>query len=537
MARQIINNGESGLSVRTKINENFAELYGSLAVSVKDYGAIGDGVANDTAAIQAAVNWARSQTRGASVFFPRGTYLTDGVDCSNSNNAEFEKTIRLYGEGRFLSVIKPRIPNTVMLNLQGRNNAIVEKLMFDSTGTTNSQCAIFMARTTESGNCNNNTFIDLFCYGGFTKACVVSLAAESNSWDRCRFWNNNVPANHRTFYTSTRNNEIAVLPGFGTAIEGPNTDNTMVDCEFYAPFEGARVVQFARSAGYSMVGCSVITGVQNNARLVTYSDPVSGRWQGSVTWTACHFEGFGNNSAVHYLDQGSGEVIWHGIKSIGGYYVISDNDTTTVAEDFPFMDYDRQTLGVKPILENCTFTTPSTPPNSTGSRFYAWGLYSSTVDFTPNNADGNVHVFGTLIGSTVRATTFTGPAQRFVNCTYTVSANAIPTTGTWTQGTTIVRETPVVGQPTGWKVTVSGTLGTLSGKTGSITSGTNVLTVNNSSGMSVGQVIDVAGSSNGPYRITKIVGNVCYLDLAAGATVSGAAVTYFPATLVALQNL
>ena len=43
------------------------------AVSVKDFGAVGDGVADDTAAIQAAIN---SLAAGGTVYFPQGTYLT-----------------------------------------------------------------------------------------------------------------------------------------------------------------------------------------------------------------------------------------------------------------------------------------------------------------------------------------------------------------------------------------------------------------------------------------------------------------------------
>ena len=51
------------------------------AVSVKDFGAVGDGVTDDTAAIQAAVNYAESVTYDAYigahpvVFFPSGKYL------------------------------------------------------------------------------------------------------------------------------------------------------------------------------------------------------------------------------------------------------------------------------------------------------------------------------------------------------------------------------------------------------------------------------------------------------------------------------
>lgn len=41
--------------------------------NVKNFGAIGNGIANDTAAIQAAVDWAGSENRGA-IYFPPGTY-------------------------------------------------------------------------------------------------------------------------------------------------------------------------------------------------------------------------------------------------------------------------------------------------------------------------------------------------------------------------------------------------------------------------------------------------------------------------------
>src|SRR4051812_15456310 len=42
--------------------------------NVKDFGAVGDGVADDTAAIQAAVNWTSGANRGT-IFFPLGRYV------------------------------------------------------------------------------------------------------------------------------------------------------------------------------------------------------------------------------------------------------------------------------------------------------------------------------------------------------------------------------------------------------------------------------------------------------------------------------
>ena len=56
--------GATAQTVQTKL-----EQY----VSVKDFGAVGDGVANDTAAVQAAIDYAGS-LNGAEVFFPAGNY-------------------------------------------------------------------------------------------------------------------------------------------------------------------------------------------------------------------------------------------------------------------------------------------------------------------------------------------------------------------------------------------------------------------------------------------------------------------------------
>src|ERR1043165_4680572 len=45
----------------------------SEVINVKDWGAVGDGSTDDTAAIQAAINWTSDAFRGE-IFFPPGTY-------------------------------------------------------------------------------------------------------------------------------------------------------------------------------------------------------------------------------------------------------------------------------------------------------------------------------------------------------------------------------------------------------------------------------------------------------------------------------
>jgi len=58
----------TGSTTARSLANRFADV-----VNVKDFGAVGDGVADDTAAIQAAIN---SLSSGGSAFFPRGVYLT-----------------------------------------------------------------------------------------------------------------------------------------------------------------------------------------------------------------------------------------------------------------------------------------------------------------------------------------------------------------------------------------------------------------------------------------------------------------------------
>jgi hypothetical protein len=81
------------------VERNMKDAVAEIQVSVKNYGAVGNGVADDTAAIQAAV--ARAVTiGGAVVYFPPGTYLTSAAITIASTGVD------ILGAGSQASLIK-----------------------------------------------------------------------------------------------------------------------------------------------------------------------------------------------------------------------------------------------------------------------------------------------------------------------------------------------------------------------------------------------------------------------------------------------
>jgi hypothetical protein len=93
----------TGSTASRSLAERFAEVY-----NVKDWGAAGNGVANDTSSIQAAID-AASSAGGGKVFLPSGTYLV-GLAGTHSGGQPYgiklKSNVGLYGSGVYASIIK-----------------------------------------------------------------------------------------------------------------------------------------------------------------------------------------------------------------------------------------------------------------------------------------------------------------------------------------------------------------------------------------------------------------------------------------------
>jgi hypothetical protein len=103
--------------VSTNVENKLAQY-----VSVKDFGAVGDGVANDTTAIQAALNASNS------VYFPAGTYYI----ASTLNLPD--KNITLRGEGRSSKIIGSVSPLIAYNPAFTTNTPCIYDLSFEATG-------------------------------------------------------------------------------------------------------------------------------------------------------------------------------------------------------------------------------------------------------------------------------------------------------------------------------------------------------------------------------------------------------------------
>ena len=132
------------------------------ARSVKDCGAIGDGVTDDTAAVQAVLN---TET---DIYFPRGTYLVGNLLVRSSDNL-------IHGEG-FASVLLLKPGATGPLLNVGEHTVGMEKLAFYGGDTTDkSTTAISPAdRSAIAIRTQSPSWIDKILVKGFGRYWVYS---------------------------------------------------------------------------------------------------------------------------------------------------------------------------------------------------------------------------------------------------------------------------------------------------------------------------------------------------------------------------
>lgn len=115
--------------------------------NVRDYGAVGNGVANDTASVRDAVNAVTEE--GGIVYFPPGTYRV------RANEVCLRSKTWLLGAGDASLIV--RIPNTNagVFNARGASSIRVSHLAFDLAHQDGSETVLSFLPTSDPGPCGN----------------------------------------------------------------------------------------------------------------------------------------------------------------------------------------------------------------------------------------------------------------------------------------------------------------------------------------------------------------------------------------------
>ena len=494
-------------------------------VSVKDFGAVGDGVTNDTAAIQAAINFVKARTYGGAVYFPAGTYSVSSLNVGNPVN-DFKPTLTLYGDGVRATRILGNANGSIVVDALGRNFLCIHDLTIGTQAGVIAQTGLLLARTTTSNNCNNGRFTNLNVEGAFSIASVCAIASESNKWVGCRIENTNSAAPSRCLYTSTTN-DIGIVSALGTLTTSSNTDNKMFGCEFYNTQNGCNPVVFSEAAGYYFSGCTIVTGTRTGTvRLVTYKCTVSGIFSGAVVWDGCHFEAGGSTIVCHYMQCEDVLKYFYDIKITNCAVVFSSGAKL-------FVDYDRN----GPSQSYLGGFIVSGIKSTADLELHAYGARYSSIDFNLTQFAGTLVVTGIFLKTKFSANTVYEPSVT-VSCAGESFNTGVPTSGTFAVKHVVQNTAPNTGAPWGWICKTLGTAGTLNGgaTTGDINSGSYTLTVNTATGLYEGAYISIAGVGGGK-KVIKISGTTITLDSTAGATVTGAAVSFSNSAFVASANL
>lgn len=260
--------------------------------NVKSFGAVGDGVTDDTVAIQAAIN-AASDAGGGVVSLPTGTYIVSPRVHPDSTSVAaclvMKSNVWLQGAGSGASVIKMAVvPNAIPTGCisNWQLQLVSVSLPYSGTPKTN----IRITDLTVDGNAANQTFV-----------------APNNA--------------HSVFFGSVRGGWVTRVVSknfYGTAAAPPgetmhfecnnSTDVHYTDCEAYVDDGGLTASGFSanQSTSVSYVGCV--------ARNMTYGMGFTNYQSALMRYTNCH----AYNNAYAGFNTEIGEYITYSNCQSGG---------------------------------------------------------------------------------------------------------------------------------------------------------------------------------------------------------------------------
>ena len=565
-------------------------------VNVKDLGAVGDGVADDSGAIQAAIDSLSSN--GGTVYFPPGEYVIANTIIASSANVVFDLNKQYLA---FKSTYEPIDPIT---------NVPI-------TGTEYELYPVMFAVTA-----NNCTFINgNFHQGNYDRSTQFIWGNNNNVSNlrvlNCDFYDSlyvagqqGVPVISRPFCTETIvDNCYFYNCKAGVVIQGPNStisncksinntsnggtdsmfsiddgdNNSIINCfvsKNATAAQSGNIIEIGNVANYLVQG-NIVVGITGGVGIENLIISGASGTNGIIADNIVDGGGLtaiGSLAMIKVVQANSIEIRNNlirnpavnapatnglGITATGsnltikgnrvflgqnikiqaalnvgqgtnpGPLFIEDNQVVTYALGLDIGGTDNGGYIVQ--VKNNTFTDMFTAIRST---FTARNIkfYMENNTFDPDLLNPGVNVFPYTRSFAQGA----GAYPHRINKRKVWYGPEEPTVtnysnSSWEIGDTVYNLYPAVGSPVGWKCTVTGTF-TAAATTGNITTGTTSLVVASATGFEVGDYITIAGVT-GTKQIRTIVGTTFTIDSNADATVTAAAVVTPVPVFTAMANL
>jgi hypothetical protein len=426
-------------------------------VNVLDYGAVGDGVADDTAAFNNALAYIRAQPRSGTLYVPKCSNFYS-VSSINATGFAFEigNYLTIRGES-YGSLIRGNTAGVAVLDCVGSSNIHLQDVHIGTEAGVSAQCGLLLSRTTVNTSSNGGVFQNVVMQGDFTIAACVSIGAEGSRWYAPLFQNTGSSGTFKRcgFYT-TSTNTLGATSLYATLLTGisqaPNTDNSMYGPHFQgeAVADNSSPVVIENGGQWSFYSALVLT-IGTGNKMVTYIPNANDNiFRGTITWHAPLFESA--EYIAHYIKGYSGiavETILDGVSQYNGYmnqfngssYFLVQGDAASglpyTLDNCNFIDT-RSNLGITPILDVAVISN---------------GKYNKVKFNLPvSGFSNNVEVLNPVAGSTFGSQSFGVPIQ--------TAGTAPPTTGYFPQNSIRWNETPAAAGFVGWVCTASGTPGT-----------------------------------------------------------------------------
>lgn len=188
-------------------------------------GAVGDGVTNDTAAFQAAINDVKATGAALIVPYPASFYnITGALDLSVAGQPNLRgiSVIGVGGTCQDLPAIKFKHTG-VGFDCTGGSGYLFDNLNIGSDAATYPTCAFLFARNNTNGSAGRHRMINCRIVGRFSKANVYSYASEENEYISCCM-TNQLAATATKVVCITGNNVLSVSSTFQTIATGSQSN-------------------------------------------------------------------------------------------------------------------------------------------------------------------------------------------------------------------------------------------------------------------------------------------------------------------------